>query len=329
MHKNALEVIVLQRIIFFLAFLLVLLGPAGAQGEEKQTIEPLLSKSTRLLVLAPHPDDESLGAAGLIQRVLGLGGKVNVVFMTNGDGYPEGVEKEDRITHPTAEDYREYGVERTQEALKALSTLGVKKRDVFFLGFPDGGLCYLLWKFRADPQVYTSPFTEEDHPPASDMIIPHTDYNGRDLRAEIERVLIRFRPTLIATTPPEDEHPDHCATYYFLQKALVDLGKGKPALRPKVLTFLVHFEQWPYNQSPTLGSRLNPPEDFPDKNVLWIPFPLRPREAELKRRAILEYRSQMLVTGPFLLSFAKANELFMIEHHNLAKEMEKTPCCWK
>src|SRR5262249_9672320 len=48
--------------------------------------------TTRLLVLAPHPDDEALGAAGLIQRVVGAGGSVRVVLMTSGDAFPEGVE---------------------------------------------------------------------------------------------------------------------------------------------------------------------------------------------------------------------------------------------
>ncbi|HUR36054.1 MAG TPA: hypothetical protein VM032_19765 [Vicinamibacterales bacterium] len=36
-----------------------------------------LDRSTRLLVIAPHPDDEVIGAAGLIQRVLTRGGATN------------------------------------------------------------------------------------------------------------------------------------------------------------------------------------------------------------------------------------------------------------
>src|SRR6185437_13706739 len=34
----------------------------------------------RLMVLAPHPDDESLAAGGLIQRALECGAAVSVVF---------------------------------------------------------------------------------------------------------------------------------------------------------------------------------------------------------------------------------------------------------
>ena len=46
--------------------------------------------ATRLLVIAPHPDDEVLGAGGLMQRVKATGGAVRVVYLTDGDGYPGG-----------------------------------------------------------------------------------------------------------------------------------------------------------------------------------------------------------------------------------------------
>jgi LmbE family N-acetylglucosaminyl deacetylase len=304
-----------------------------AHAENLETLESILSNNTRLMVFSPHPDDESLGAGGLIQRILSTGGKVKVVFMTNGDGFPEGVEKEDHISHPTANDYRKYGKEREEEALKALSILGLKKDDVTFLGFPDGGLCFLLLKFLSDPQAYTSPFTLINRPPVSDMIIPHTDYNGRDLRKEIVRLIADFRPNLLALTPPEDQHPDHCATYHFVTEALRDQRKRDSTFQPKVLAFLIHFGQWPVGQGSGTGSRLNPPEGFPgkvpEKEVRWISFSLSAKEIETKRKAILQYHTQMLVMGRFLLSFARINELFIMEHPGLAKEMDKIPCCWK
>jgi LmbE family N-acetylglucosaminyl deacetylase len=67
---------------------LATLVPAFALADEPQAIEPLISHKTRLMIFSPHPDDESLGAGGLIQRVLKAGGRVKVVFMTNGDGFP-------------------------------------------------------------------------------------------------------------------------------------------------------------------------------------------------------------------------------------------------
>ena len=39
----------------------------------------------RLLIIAPHPDDEVIGCAGLIQKVKNNGGKVFVLFLTVGD----------------------------------------------------------------------------------------------------------------------------------------------------------------------------------------------------------------------------------------------------
>ena len=294
-----------------LLFAFAILTPAVAQAEKVQAIEPLISHNTRLMVFSPHPDDESLGAGGLIQRVLAAGGKVKVVFMTNGDGFPEGVEKEHHIAIPTAKDYRKYGAERRLEVLKAITTLGLKESDAIFLGFPDGGLNYLRLEYRSHPKPYMSPFTREKRPPAFEIIVPRTDYCGRDLRKEVERVIADFRPNLVATTPREDQHPDHSATYYFVKKALehwIDKHPNQP--KPSLLTFLIHFGQWPIAQGAGTGSSLDPPEGFPDKKD-WISFQLKPEEVRTKGKAILEYRTQMLIMGRFLLSFARSNELWM------------------
>ncbi len=40
----------------------------------------------RILIFAPHPDDELLGNGGLIQDAKNRGDEVIVVLMTNGDG---------------------------------------------------------------------------------------------------------------------------------------------------------------------------------------------------------------------------------------------------
>jgi LmbE family N-acetylglucosaminyl deacetylase len=249
--------------------------------------------------------------------------------MTDGDGFPDGVKRDAHLSRPTTKDYLEYGEERRKEALKALATLGMEEQDVTFLGFPDGGLCCLLWKFRSDPQAYTSPFTRKKHPQACDLIIPQTDYNGHDLRSEIAQLLTDFRPNLLAMTPPEDQHPDHCATYYFVKEALMDSGKKDPSIDPDVLTFLIHFASWPSSQASGTGPHIDPPESFPDRKARWISFPLEPWEVERKRKAILEYHTQLLVMDQFLLSFSKGSEWFIVSHQGLAKEKENMPCCEK
>jgi LmbE family N-acetylglucosaminyl deacetylase len=42
-------------------------------------------KNKRLLIISPHPDDEVIGCGGLIAKVKKEGGKVFVLFLTNGD----------------------------------------------------------------------------------------------------------------------------------------------------------------------------------------------------------------------------------------------------
>lgn len=263
------------------------------------------------MVFSPHPDDETLGAGGLIQRVLEAGGQVKVVFMTNGDGYPEGVELTDHTSHPTAWDFNRYGELRRTEAMSALTTLGMKARDAIFLGFPDGGLPSLRSKCCGHVDPYRSPFTRKSRPPYFEMIVPRADYCAKDLNDEIERVIVRFRPTLVATTGPEDKHPDHASTYYFLEKALDGLTIRYPRLTPEVITFVIHYNGWPVNQEARSGARLDPPDGFPVNGRKWISFGLTPREVSVKRQAILKYRSQMIMLSRFLLCFDKADELFI------------------
>jgi LmbE family N-acetylglucosaminyl deacetylase len=290
----------------------VTLVPAGSWAAKPKTIEPLISKDTRLMVFSPHPDDESLGAAGLIQRVLKTGGTVKVVFMTNGDGFPEAVEMGGHISNPAARDFREYGEDRMLEAIKALGTLGMKQSDIIFLRFPDGGLTALRPKPAGKKEAYTSPTTKENRPSALAQVVPQTGYTGEGLRMEIERVISDFRPNMLATSAPEDTHPDHASTYYFVKQAWKHLSKEHPEFKPRWLIYLIHYGQWPIAQGLGTGSPLYPPEDHPNKEE-WIPLALSPEEVATKRKALLEYQTQMIVMGRYMLSFARANELFRLD----------------
>ncbi|MGA2935709.1 MAG: PIG-L family deacetylase [Syntrophobacteraceae bacterium] len=301
------------QVLFMLLSAFVTLAPACALAEKPGAIEPLISKETRLMVFSPHPDDESLGAAGLIQRVIKTGGSVKVVFMTNGDGFPEAVEMGDHISNPTARDYREYGEDRMWESLKALTTLGMKESDVIFLGFPDGGLTALRSKPGGKQKAYTSPTTRENRPSALAVVVPQTGYTGEGLQLEIERVLSDFRPNMLATTAPEDTHPDHASTHFFVKQAWKHLNKEHPEFKPTWLIYLIHYGQWPMAQGSGTWAKLDPPEDHPHKEK-WITLALTSEEAAVKRKALLEYQTQMIVMGRYLLSFARSNELFRLDN---------------
>jgi len=308
------------QVLVMLLLTVITLAPSGAlaekakktdKPEKPKAIEPLITKDTRLMVFSPHPDDESLGAGGLIQHVLKAGGSVQVVFMTNGDGFPEAVEMSGHISNPTAKDFREYGEDRMLESLKALATLGMKESDIIFLRFPDGGLTALRPKPRGKKwEIYTSPTTKENRPSALTSRV--AGYTGQALQMEIERVLANFRPNMLATTGPEDTHPDHSSTHYFVKEVWKRISKEHPEFKPIWLIYLIHYGQWPMGQGAGTWSKLTPPEDHPNKEK-WLPLALTTEEAALKRKALLEYQTQMIVMGRYLLSFARANELFRFD----------------
>src|SRR5258706_7315768 len=98
----------------FCVLISIALSPDVNASRQQRAPRPMLmvNGDTRLLVVAPHPDDEVLGAGGLMQRVHTARGVVRVVYLTDGDRYPEGVRVADHVEVPTAKDYRGYGQQR-------------------------------------------------------------------------------------------------------------------------------------------------------------------------------------------------------------------------
>ncbi len=106
---------------------------------------PSIDGKTRLLVIAPHPDDEVLVAGGLIQRVLKNGGQVKVIYLTNGDGSRETVITENKKIDLNPAEFITLGEKRMQEAINADRVLGLLTGDDIFLGFPDQGLSKMYY----------------------------------------------------------------------------------------------------------------------------------------------------------------------------------------
>ena len=79
-----------------------------------------------VLVLAPHPDDESVGAGGTIRLLADEGASVVVAFATNGEA-----------TIGAPDDAEEVASRRRSEATAACRLLGATPR---FLDHPDGSL---------------------------------------------------------------------------------------------------------------------------------------------------------------------------------------------
>jgi len=83
------------------------------------------------MVLAPHPDDESLGCGGAIAAAEAIGRRVVVVVLTDGTG-----------SHPNSRSYpaARLAALRERELRKAVVRLTSGKGAVFPLRYPDQGI---------------------------------------------------------------------------------------------------------------------------------------------------------------------------------------------
>lgn len=279
---------------------------------------PHVSQIRSLVVVAPHCDDETLGAGGLIHQAVRAGARVRVIFLTNGDGFPLAVSREYRKLRPSRRNYLQFAARRQAEAIAALAELGVPRERVTFLGYPDRGL-QALWKQNWRPdQPYRSPFTGRARNPYANSPRPGTPYCGSALLEDLRRILREEAPTDIAAPHPGDDHPDHWAGHCFTVAALRadrlrqegQIGPPAGGREPRLHTYLVHRGDWPVPQGLHREARLVPPSALLGLDTRWGTLPLDEEAREAKARALGCYRSQMAVMRRFLQSFIRADELF-------------------
>ena len=152
---------------------------------------PLTSPSTitggrPVVVLSPHPDDESLGAGGLIAAACGAGERVDVVVLTDGSG-----------SHPRSRLYpRERLVAvRRAECAQAVAHLGLPEGRVTHFDLPDTQAPTSGPAFEAAVDRIVEIV---DASGAAAMLVtwgrdPHCDHEAADLMARAVRAR---RPTL-------------------------------------------------------------------------------------------------------------------------------------
>jgi LmbE family N-acetylglucosaminyl deacetylase len=322
------------RIALAIAALLLSSGAQGAAPPRRAhvakppTPPPTLDvpAGTRLLVIAPHPDDDVLGAGGLMQRVKSTGGTVRVVYLTDGEGYPEGVREEDHVATPTAKNYLGYGKQRRREARAALVRLGLADAFQTFLGFPDGGLCQLTRVYWSERRgAYRSPYTRLSRPPKGEMLVPATKYRGEDLAQELALIIGDYKPTMIAVPRQEDQHADHCAAWFFLADSLTDVRRVHPDYTTDVINYIIHFNTWPFEDD---GPRLDPPPGLRGGASGWMRLALTPAETRAKRQALRRFTTQMHVMDWFLDGFARSNEVFSRPRpFKVVLPSRRSPCC--
>lgn len=270
-----------------LAIGLALVGAGCARMTPR--LEP--PAGARLVVIAPHPDDETLAAGGLIQRVLATGGRVRVIVVTDGDGYLEAAAALTGHPTPSTFDYQALGATRTRELRDAMRTLGVPEANVIRLREPDGGLAALWTEHWSAQEPYWSPSSGRG------------PFAGEWLYARLCVELVAARPTIVVAPDHGDLHPDHAFTGRFAEAAV-----GCLATRPQLLTYVVHDVVWP--PPVEKGNRLLPPTAPPFDGEPWVSFELAPGELARKREALAAHRSQWPILGGLLARFLRVNEVF-------------------
>jgi len=309
-RRHALHAVVLALVLVGL-----IMWSRGGRYVLPEPTEPLDESHTRrILVVAPHSDDEVLATGGLIADSLKAGKQVKVVIVTNGDGYRWAEKLYSRRLISSAADLVKFGYERQGESIEALRILGVPREDIIFLGYPDRGLEKMWFANWIPDHLYKSTYTKTDHSPYVNSYTLKAPYCGASFVKDLLRIIRDFAPDQIFLPHPNDAHPDHWATFAFAQVALKMLSEEDPKFhRAQVKTYLVHRGDYPLPKKISAKLPLSPPDDLEINGADWQLCTLSPEAVAAKRLAILAFRSQTEVTKRFLLRFARASELFCVE----------------
>jgi len=193
------------------------------------SVEPVMadaptdfSARTRLLVVAPHPDDETIANGLLIRCVRAAGGEVGIVLLTDGDNNPWPQRWMERRLRIDAEGRRRWGARRRAELLQAMQRLDLPPSALHQLHWPDLGVTsHLLSAPRAAISALTS-------------------------------VLVAFRPDIVVAPSMADRHPDHGAAHVLVRLALARMPSA-----PRLLTYMVHGSE---SMAPALHIEGSPAE---------------------------------------------------------------------
>lgn len=280
----------------------------GDQIFLQYTALPEIKKEDRILILAPHPDDEAIGCSGLIQEAVRKKADLRVLYLTNGDHNQAAfVVYEKRLTFRTGE-FIHMGRVRRKESIKAMGLLGVPKDNLIFLGYPDFGTFSIFQKYWQKVKPYKSILTRISSVPYKENLSFGAPYVGESILKDLKAVLLAYLPNKIFVSHPIDVNGDHKVFPLFLQVALADLRSILPEVT--VYNYLIHWKGWPLPRRYHPELSLFAPSQFNGTDAVWFIHKLRRHDLEKKYKAILCFRSQTQSSAFYLLSFARKNELF-------------------
>jgi len=167
-------------------------------------------KKERLLVIAPHPDDEVIGCGGLIKKIKDGGGKVFVLFLTNGD----------------TNDFSKKGFSSKENRNKEIEKVSKHlKYDGYEVAFEGNEYHLQLDKLGQMPLM---------------------EAIERKSKLSIQKI----KPTIIAFPTPYSYNQDHRAAALATHAALRPSPKGSKHIVSKVLIYEEAVDSWTLDNKP-------------------------------------------------------------------------------
>jgi LmbE family N-acetylglucosaminyl deacetylase len=269
---------------------------------------PEFTASDRILIFAPHPDDESLGTAGVIQKALEKNAQVKVVVVTAGDAMDPSMM--DNITQKTNNTNftGNIGDLRHIETINAMSKLGLNQSNIIFLGYPDTGMKDIFEDNWDPDQPYSNirGSNTNNQSPYNFSYQKNVSYTGSNVVKNFEQIMADYKPTIIFYPDDDDEHPDHWATSAFVRYVKTDT-----AYQGKSYKYLVHKGfSWPtpLKYAPTLNLKF--PAEVSSDNTNIYTSNLDNSQEKLKEAAVNSHASQIVQMKDLLQSFIRKNEPF-------------------
>lgn len=241
------------------------------------------TSSRRILLLAPHQDDECLQTAGIIYQAAHSGAHVSVCFATNGEYASEAD-----------------AAVRTAESRSVLAALGVPAEQIYFLGYPDTGMPYeesFLRQLYDGCRVSASRWgrTETWRPDGQDFHFMrsgcHSTYTAASVLRDLSDVLALVNPDTVYVTAPGDCHGDHDALGRFTTQAVAAM-ENPPAL----YYYLIHADRtdiWPERDA----ERFRLPPMAADHPLLRCAAERRPLPDGFSTRGKIQLDSKLYFTG--------------------------------
>lgn len=223
---------------------------------------------TRVLVLAPHPDDEINVAGNMILTLAAAKAEIFVAYSTNGD-------------------FEVSADVRAQESVEALKILGVPRENIIFLGYGDAHkLSDTPTKSPAGHFETYAPKNFVDY--AKKTFGRHNSYTRKNFKRDLKNLLLELRANIIFCVD-FDNHPDHRALSVAFEEVFGEILSERSDYHPEIYkkfayatAFTAAADFYAQNllstRKPKLGETDTYDFDFIDRaNYIWksrVRFPV-------------------------------------------------------